>query len=1100
MRGYLRHESVITAINQRAKHTMNSVAATTTAPTGLDKRLFVIAIIISALAITFWAGSRVPALNEKAAMGTEIDMTTLGFDIVFQAEADDPVFTKIIYTTINWAATNKKGMTFGVLFASCLMTLFTILKKRNFKGNLSNSALGVMIGAPLGVCVNCAAPIAQGMSARGARLETTLATMMSSPTMNFVVVGMLFSMLPIYLVAIKFAFTLGIILVVVPLLARFVLGREVEQSMACALPAATSGSCPIPEPLDPLALEAMQRWTRAFIWISKEFAKNLWYMIKMTVPLMLLAGFLGSALITVLPWESLADIFPAYWGWMGLASLMGVALVGTFLPVPIAFDVLISVTLLAAGMPVKYVMVLLFTLGIYSIYSASIVWQAISKRTAVLLFMAVACFGVLAGYTGQYFYDKSVRESMEFLVKYSVDNRGTKEPSTLIQRSADTDASESEMPTESVRAIALPAAHVTVTSDANVRVERTAFRPQQNPATTPFTKMTGEEIGLDVPYRFSFLKMNLPFEQGHGRTVASGDVNDDGWSDILFVSELGLLLYMNNEGKNFVQQRLQLPEIQDKIAVNAALVDLNNDGWLDIFVSTYRHGDFMIINHKGSFQASGLQYIPTDDEHIMTTTFGFGDIDRDGDLDAIIGKWSVAMHGDVKTSDISYNAVLINESGQFTIDRLPVPPGAPTTVLITDYNSDGHTDLIIGNDFKIPDYYLTGDGNGKFSSIQKQDNMIPHSSTHTMSIVAGDINNDLTQEIFIADKSQFPRNDPDHQRLTNTQACDTLDNEAHKQTCMQDAALHEVFSRVNLTKDYTVCDEIEDDRYRDECTIIYFVLRPRNFYGDLCNIFPASWETTRSMCNTHMMGSYKPSLEEQEKEIPQVKDRNVLLVSNDDKGSYVDRAIDFGLELGGWAWTSKFADFDNDEWQDLYVVNGTALSSTRLESNYFFHNQEGRKFQDRTKEFGLGSYRPTTSSSYVDFDNDGDIDIVTIPVNAPVEVYRNNQDSNNAIAFELRDKTGNAFGIGSRLIIHYGDNGERHQLRELMLSGGKGSFDAPVAHVGLGSHENVSRVEILWSTGERSEISGNFTAGARYRITRMGSTKTTGVKIATGEI
>jgi uncharacterized membrane protein YraQ (UPF0718 family) len=153
----------------------------------------------------------------------------------------------------------------------------------------------------------------------------------------------------------------------------------------------------MPEPLDPLAQKTMQRWTRAFIWTSKELVKNLFYLIKMTVPLMLLAGFLGSALITVLPWGSLAEIFPAYGGLMSLASLLGIALVGTFLPVPIAFDVLISVTLLAAGMPVKYVMVLLFTLGIYSIYSFSIVWQAISKRAAVLLFASVTCFGVLAG-------------------------------------------------------------------------------------------------------------------------------------------------------------------------------------------------------------------------------------------------------------------------------------------------------------------------------------------------------------------------------------------------------------------------------------------------------------------------------------------------------------------------------------------------------------------------------------------------------------------------------------------------------------------------------------------------------------------------------
>jgi uncharacterized membrane protein YraQ (UPF0718 family) len=1067
---------------------MNSISAIT-ARAGLDKRLFIIAIIISILAFTFWIGSRVPALNEKAMMGGETSMTTLGFDVVLKAEPDDPLFTRILYTTANWAFTNKQGMTFGVLFATCLMTLFTVLSKRNFKGHLSNSALGVMIGAPLGVCVNCAAPIAQGMSARGARIETTLAAMMSSPTMNFVVVGMLFSMLPIYLVAIKFAFTLGIILVVVPLLARFVLGREVEQSMACALPAATSGSCPMPEPLDSQALEAMQHWPKAFIWTLKELAKNLLYLIKMTVPLMLLAGFLGSALITILPWESLADIFPAYGGWVSLASLLGIALVGTFLPVPIAFDVLISVTLLAAGMPVKYVMVLLFTLGIYSIYSSAIVWQAISRRAAVLLFVAVACFGVLAGITGQYYHDKAIQDSIDFLVKYSIDNRGTREPGILMQRSADTVISEPAISPGLVQATALPsAALMTVTSDASVRVERTAFLAQQDQGTSPFTKITGNEIGLDVPFRFSFIKMAIPFEQGYGRTVTTGDVHNDGWPDILFTSELGLLLYRNNLGKEFTRQRLQLPALDDKITTNAALVDLNNDGWLDIFVSTYRHGNFVITNHNGRFQPGDLQPVPAGDEGVMTTAFGFGDLDRDGDLDVVIGKWSVSPYGEWKTSRLSYNATLTNENGRFSENRLPAFPGVPTSILITDYDADGHTDFIIGNDFNIPDFFYTGNGDGTFSHMQKQDDKIPHSTKHTMSIAAGDINNDLTQEIFIADKARFPDDDPDHQQLSYSQACGMLDNESHRQACIQDAKLHRLFSRVNMTRDHNLCKEIEDELYRDECTILYFILRPRIFSGDLCSMLPASWETMTSMCNTHMMQPDEPPLDVLESQIPQVKDKNVLLVSNGNDGSYVNRALDFGLELGGWAWTSKFADFDNDEWQDLYVVNGTFLTEERHESNYFFHNEEGHVFKDRTKEFGLGSYRATTSSSYVDFDNDGDMDIVTIPVNAPVEVFRNNQDGNNAIAFELRDKAGNAFGIGSRIIIHYGENGERHQLRELMLSGGKGSFDAPVAHFGLGSHEHVSRVEILWSTGDRCEIKGDFTAGGRYRITRMSHT------------
>ncbi len=46
------------------------------------------------------------------------------------------------------------------------------------------------------------------------------------------------------------------------------------------------------------------------------------------------------------------------------------------------------------------------------------------------------------------------------------------------------------------------------------------------------------------------------------------------------------------------------------------------------------------------------------------------------------------------------------------------------------------------------------------------------------------------------------------------------------------------------------------------------------------------------------------------------------------------------------------------------------------------------------------------------------------------------------------------------------------------------SFDPPVAHFGLGEYSTMNRIEVHWSTGERTELRGNFDAEARYRITR----------------
>jgi hypothetical protein len=212
----------------------------------------------------------------------------------------------------------------------------------------------------------------------------------------------------------------------------------------------------------------------------------------------------------------------------------------------------------------------------------------------------------------------------------------------------------------------------------------------------------------------------------------------------------------------------------------------------------------------------------------------------------------------------------------------------------------------------------------------------------------------------------------------------------------------------------------------------------------------------------------------------------VLLVARDD-GTYEERAVAQGLDIGGWSWDVKIADVDNDGWQDVYVVNGTWVPNEVSPSNLFFHNTAKRTFQEKSGPFGLEDYLITAAAVAVDIDNDGDLDFVTIPVNGPVMAFVNNSQTGNAIAFEFRDYVGNRFGVGSKVEIRYGENGERKQVREIQLGGGFMSFDAPVAHFGLGADETIDSVTISWADGSRTVVKGGLTAGARYRVERAKS-------------
>ena len=361
-----------------------------------NKRLIIIAAVCIAIAINFWAGSRIPSLNDKATLGGDLILEDpLGFEAAYPVDPGDPVLERIYYTTINWIMTNRQGMTFGILFAAAFMTALSLLKRRSFSSHFGNTLLGLFIGTPLGVCVNCAAPIARGLHASGTRLETTLVAMISSPTMNIIVLTMLFTLMPLYMAVTKVVMTLFFLLVLVPVLSRYVFHDQLVASDArlqdnaslSAIDAGSSCAISLGEP----------GWLDSLWWVARKYAANLFYIIKLTLPLMLLAGVMGAVAITLFPWQDMAEMFVSDHWYVIVAGACVIAAAGLFLPVPIAFDVAIVTALLAGGTPPLYAMILLFTLGIFSVYSFFIVWTGISKKVALVLSAVLLVMGIVSG-------------------------------------------------------------------------------------------------------------------------------------------------------------------------------------------------------------------------------------------------------------------------------------------------------------------------------------------------------------------------------------------------------------------------------------------------------------------------------------------------------------------------------------------------------------------------------------------------------------------------------------------------------------------------------------------------------------------------------
>jgi len=338
---------------------------------GTWKRKAIAIFLMAGIASFFWVDSRYPSLLKKYHAGAGIKVAgTLSFDKVYAVDRSMPLATRVRKTSVNWLNTNRVGMTFGFFFAAAALTFLGTIAWRRTRYAPVNALVGAAAGMPLGVCANCVAPIGRAFYASGMSTESVLAAMFSSPTLNVVVLAMTFALFPVQVGLLKLATVLVMIFGVAPLLG---IGQKELSGAVCAL-----------------EIPARETWREAIVGMAKTYAKSFWYVVRVGLPLMLVAAVLGALVAEAVPQSAL----------LGNATFLGivaVALVGTFLPVPMAFDVVVAYLAFSKGVPLPYAVALLCTLGIYSVYSFSVVGKTISWRVATSIFVAVAALGTLAG-------------------------------------------------------------------------------------------------------------------------------------------------------------------------------------------------------------------------------------------------------------------------------------------------------------------------------------------------------------------------------------------------------------------------------------------------------------------------------------------------------------------------------------------------------------------------------------------------------------------------------------------------------------------------------------------------------------------------------
>lgn len=584
-----------------------------------------------------------------------------------------------------------------------------------------------------------------------------------------------------------------------------------------------------------------------------------------------------------------------------------------------------------------------------------------------------------------------------------------------------------------------------------------------------FRKIEGPAAGIVLP-PVSVIEL-ASADVRYGRGVAAGDFDRDGWIDIAFATPEGPALFRNVGGARFTRAPWRLGDGQEgkekqfREAQLVAFVDMNNDGFLDLFVATNGGQSGFLMNRQGSFLDAGV--LPLENPTLsFTRAAAFFDLNRDGFLDAFLGNWTSGSATFQKKE--SEDKLYVSEAGKLlpsTLYRDSVL-GETLSVLSSDVNQDGHADLLIANDYGPADEIYLGQPGGRLARL-KDASVVPYVSRSNMSWESADVNNDLRLDLFSVDidfafqgKNQGPY-------------CSFIENQEERLECEDSLRALDASTAMSVND----CLELRSAAKRVSClSHIMISLSVSRSDSGRCAAFEAAYPELSRLCRIRTARGRGSLALPDGSHVPQ-QARNVLLVQGAG-GKFTAKEKEFGIDKSSWAWNAKFADLDEDGWQDLYVATG-ADKFDDGNHGFAFRNVEGKKFQ-RAPETGLE--QPFNSSSYVyaDIDRDGDLDIVSNSVFGPAMIFLNGSKAG-SVTISVEDK--NRSVIGANVVIE--DAQGRRQLRELKASGGYMSFDPPELHFGLGTSAHLSSIRVLWPDGRATELKGTFPANRHYVVRRQ---------------
>ncbi|CAN5194343.1 VCBS repeat-containing protein [soil metagenome] len=545
----------------------------------------------------------------------------------------------------------------------------------------------------------------------------------------------------------------------------------------------------------------------------------------------------------------------------------------------------------------------------------------------------------------------------------------------------------------------------------------------------------------------------------NGGGVGIGDVNNDGLQDIFFTGNMvSSRLFLNKGNLTFQDITIPAKVSTTSWCTGVSMVDVNQDGWLDIYISTVHPNknksapNLLYINQ--GLNAAGL---PTFSEEAQTvgladtsysTQAAFFDYDLDGDLDMYLVtnaledySRNVAVGQKSDGTGRSVDKLFRNDALQK--NALPrftdvsnqagiTSEGWGLGVVTNDINRDGYPDLYVTNDFLSNDLMYINNRDGTFTN--KIASSLKHQEQNGMGVDMADLNNDGLNDIVAVDM-------------------------------------------------------LPDDN-----------LRQKSMFSDI------NYDQFQTALNRNYQPQYV---------------RNVLQLNNGalskDLPTFSDVGQLAGIEATDWSWSPLLADFDNDGNRDILITNGYPKDVTNLDfgiytkdasmfgtkkaqlrsvveainqltavdkPDFLFQNKGNLVFTNVATEWGLTQHAISNGAAYADLDNDGDLDLVMNSINSEALLYENHiQDTGdkttaNYLRLKLVGQKGNPAGLGAKITIW--SNGQQQYAEQAIQRGYKSTVESLV-HFGLGKQSGIDSLMITWP-GQKIEKLNRLKANQTFTL------------------